>query len=88
MLPGSTASQSSAELRSAKGESEPLVVFVVDSAGVVDPASFKMLRPGDARFVEAMTVALPGFRFSPGRLADGRRVRQLVQQPVVFALAR
>ena len=87
-LPGSTGPQYPADLREAKVEGEVLVQFVVDTAGTVELGSFKVLRPGDARFHEAIKVALPGFRFSPARLKDGRKVRMLVQQPFAFALAK
>ena len=88
VLPGSTGPQYPADLREAKVEGEVLVQFVVDTAGTVELGSFKVLRPGDARFHEAIKVALPGFRFSPARLEDGRKVRMLVQQPFAFALAK
>ena len=65
-----------------------LVQFIVDTAGAVKLGSFKVLRHEDARFADAIRVAVPGFRFSPARLEDGRKVRMLVQQPFAFALAR
>jgi len=88
VLPASTAPQYPAALRAAKVEGEVLVQFVIDTAGAVELGSFKVLRHEDVRFADAIKVAVPGFRFSPARLEDGRKVRQLVQQPFAFALAR
>jgi len=88
VLPASTAPQYPAALRAAKVEGEVLVQFVIDTAGAVELGSFKVLRHEDVRFADAIRVAVPGFRFSPARLEDGRKVRMLVQQPFAFALAR
>ena len=64
-----------------------LVQFVVDTAGRVETSTFKVLRQSHNEFEAAVRGALPKMRFLPAEL-KGRRVRQLVQQPFVFALAR
>lgn len=60
--------------------------FVVDTAGLVDPATVDILASTDDRFSDAVREALAQAHFSPAR-KRGRRVRQLVQLPVSFALA-
>ena len=77
-----------AALRDAKIEGELLVQFVVDTSGLVELQTFKVLRSSDERFSEAVRLAVPGFRFTPAVHRDGRRVKQLTQRPFAFALAR
>lgn len=74
-------------LRAAGVEGEVLVQFVVDTAGLAEPGSVQVLKSTHALFSQAVTAAIPAMRFEPARL-DGRHVRQLVQQPFSFALAR
>jgi TonB family protein len=73
-------------LRSAQIEGTVLASFVVDTDGRVDPATFKVLKSDHELFSNAVRNALARMHYEPGRL-DGRAVRQLVQQPFVFALA-
>ena len=87
VLAGSTAPQYPSELRAAGVEGQLLAQFVVDTTGLVEPGSFKASNSTDARFTDAVKAALPGFRFSPALLANGRKVRQVVVQPFMFALA-
>ncbi len=84
---GSRAPIYPAQLRSAGVEGQVLVQFVVDTTGVVDLSSFKVLKGSDPRFVEAVRDVLPGMRFVSAR-TGGRKVKQLVQQPFMFALAK
>jgi TonB family protein len=63
-----------------------VVEFVVDTAGLVDLGTVDILSSTDDLFSSAVREALEAAHFSPARLR-GRRVRQLVQLPVSFALA-
>jgi len=64
-----------------------LAQFVVDTLGRVEVASFRVLRSSHALFEQAVRSSLPNMRFLPAEVG-GRRVKQLVQQPFVFNLAR
>jgi len=61
-----------------------LAQFVVDSAGRYEEGSFHVLRSSHDLFTQAVRAALPGMRFIPAEL-NGAKVRQLVQQPFIFA---
>jgi hypothetical protein len=61
-----------------------LVQFVVDTSGLPDMRTFRVLQSSSPFFSAAVREALPGLRFVPARL-EGRRGRQIVQQPVTFA---
>jgi protein TonB len=74
-------------LKSAGVEGEVLAQFVVDTTGRVEPGSFKVLKATHALFETAVRAALPGMRFIPAEVGN-KRVRQLVQQPFVFAIAK
>lgn len=74
-------------LKSAGVEGEVLAQFVVDTTGRVEPGSFKVLKTSHALFETAVRAALPGMRFIPAEVGN-KRVRQLVQQPFVFAIAK
>jgi len=75
------------ELREAKIEGTVLAQFIVDTAGVPDPASFKVLKSTHNLFTNAVVSALPGMRFHPA-LVGGRPVKQLVQMPFDFSLSK
>ena len=72
-------------LRAAKVEGEVLAQFVVDEAGRYVPGTFKALKTSHTLFTEAVRDALPKMKFVPAEIG-GYKVRQLVQQPFVFAL--
>ena len=74
-------------LKSAGVEGEVLAQFVVDTMGRVEPGSFKVLKTSHALFETAVRAALPGMRFIPAEVGN-KRVRQLVQQPFIFAIAK
>lgn len=59
--------------------------FVVDTAGRIEAASFEVLESSHELFSAAVRRALPDMRFTPAEVG-GRKVRQLVQQPFVFAV--
>lgn len=74
-------------LRSAGVEGEVLAQFVVDTTGRVEVPSFKVIRKSHDLFEAAVRGALPQMRFLPAEVG-GRKVKQLVQQPFVFALQK
>ncbi|MBM3885308.1 MAG: TonB family protein [Gemmatimonadetes bacterium] len=86
-IPGSGAPRYPDILRSAGVEGEVLAQFVVDTLGRVDISSYKVIRTSHELFATSLRAALPAMRFMPAEVG-GRKVKQLVQQPFVFALQR
>ncbi len=86
-LPGARAPRYPDSLRAAGVEGEVLVQFVVNADGTPDLSSFKVLRATHPDFVIAVKEALPGTAWSAARV-KGRAVRQLIQQPYSFSLAK
>ena len=82
---GSPMPQYPDSLRAAKVEGEVLAQFVVDEAGRYVPGTFKALKSSHALFTAAVRDALPEMKFVPAEVG-GNKVKQLVQQPFVFAL--
>jgi TonB family protein len=76
-----------ADMRAAKREGEVLARFVVNGDGTVDPSTLQIVRSTDEAFTAAVRDAMHLLRFSPARVG-GRAVRQLVEQPFTFALAK
>jgi TonB family protein len=74
-------------LRTAGIGGEVLVQFVVDAEGRPDVSTFKVLKANRREFVLAVRLALPEMRFQAAR-KDGRAVKQLVQQPFMFQVAK
>ncbi len=74
-------------LRSAQVEGTVLASFVVDTSGKADMSTFKVLRSDHELFTVAVKNALPSIRYLPAEVG-GRKVKQLVQQPFQFSLAR
>ncbi len=74
-------------LRSAQVEGTVLASFVVDTSGRADMSTFKVLRSDHELFTNAVKNALPRIRYLPAEVG-GRKVKQLVQQPFQFSLAR
>lgn len=85
--PGSASPRYPDILRSAGVAGEVLAQFVVDTMGRVEIPSFKVLRKSHDLFEAAVKSALPNMRFLPAEVG-GRKVKQLVQQPFVFALQK
>jgi TonB family protein len=85
--PGSLTPRYPDLLRKAGIEGEVLAQFVVDAEGRADTASFKALKTSHQLFADAIRSALPVMRFVPAEV-KGKRVRQLVQQPFAFAIAK
>lgn len=73
-------------LKQAGVEGEVLVQFIVETDGMPMPGSLKILKSTHALFSQAIENAFPNMRFTPAEI-DDRKVRQLVQQPFVFAIA-
>ena len=74
-------------LKSAGVEGEVLAQFVVDTTGHVEINTFKILKTSHELFGAAVRSALPGMRFLAAEVG-GKKVRQLVQQPFVFAISK
>jgi protein TonB len=85
-VPGSPSPRYPATLRAAGIEGMALVQFIVDTTGRVELPSFVVLQSSHDLFAAAVRATLAELRFLPAE-ANGRRVRQLVQQPFVFAIA-
>lgn len=86
-LPGSANPRYPDILRQAGVEGEVLAQFVVDTMGRAEVRTFKVLKSSHDLFGTAVKNALPGMRFIPAEVG-GRKVRQLVQQPFSFAIAK
>jgi protein TonB len=74
-------------LRSSGVEGQVIAVFVVDEQGRAEETSIRFARSDNQLFDDAVRVALRRMRFIPAEVG-GKRVRQLVQMPFVFTLAR
>lgn len=59
--------------------------YVVDTNGVADTASLKILRATHPDFVDAVRAALPYMRFMPAKIG-AKPVRQLVEQEFSFKI--
>jgi len=85
--PGSSGPRYPDILRSAGVEGEVLAQFVVDTTGRAEKGSLKILKTSHELFAQAVQNALPNMKFIPAEVG-GRRVKQLVQQPFTFAIAK
>ena len=73
-------------LKAAGVEGETIASFVVDTAGLVDVSTLKIIKTTDKLFAESVAAALANMRFTPA-LIGGRKVKQVVMQPFVFQMA-
>ncbi|MHB1222786.1 MAG: energy transducer TonB [Gemmatimonadaceae bacterium] len=73
------------ELREAGTTGRVIAQFVVDTTGMANVGSFRVLESDHELFTAAVRAALPQMRFIPARVG-GRKVRQLLQQPFVFGI--
>ncbi len=76
-----------APLRVANISGEVLTQFVVDTMGLADVSTFKIIKGSNPWFTSAILQALPYFRFTPAML-NGQKVRELVQEPFAFNARR
>ncbi len=74
-------------LRSAGVEGKVTAQFEVDTTGRVLISTFRVISTDHALFESAVRAALPLMRFIPAEIG-GRKVKQLVQQPFVFAIQK
>ena len=72
-----------AALLSARITGEVLVQYIVDENGSPMMDSFKVLRSTHTKFAEAARQAVSRMSFYPAE-AEGKKVKQLVQQPFKF----
>ncbi|HEV8598691.1 MAG TPA: TonB family protein [Gemmatimonadales bacterium] len=68
-------------------EGAAAVIYVVDSTGLVDTTSFRVMSTTHPDFALAVQLALPAMRFRPA-FQQGHPVRQLVQQTFRFRITR
>ena len=68
-------------------EGRVLAVFVVSEQGKAEENSIRFVRSDNRLFDDAVRAALLRMRFVPAEVG-GRKVRQLVEMPFVFAIAR
>ncbi len=86
-MPGNRAPRYPELLRSAGVEGRVMVRFVVDTTGRVERGSVTVVESHHDEFAKSVIEALRQARFEPAEL-EGRRVRQLVEQPFEFRLTR
>jgi TonB family protein len=68
-----------------KIEGGAYVQFVVDTMGMADTMSFRVISTTHPEFAQSVRDALPGMRFRPAILRS-RKVPQLVEQPFMFKI--
>ncbi len=85
--PGSSQPRYPDILKSAGVEGEVLAQFVVDTLGRAEVNTYKVLKTSHELFASAVRNALPNMKFLPAEVG-GRKVKQLVQQPFVFAISK
>ena len=74
-------------LRAAGVEGQVLVQFVVDESGSAQMNTFKVLKSTDNELTDAVRRAVSSSTYIPAEVR-GKKVKQLVQQPFVFAARR
>lgn len=85
--PNSASPEYPPELLSRNIEGSAFVLYIVDSTGLVDLSSYRVVRATHPGFAAAVQSALRKMKFSPAVL-DGQPVRQLVQQNFSFRIQR
>jgi hypothetical protein len=83
--PESAAPSYPPKLLEAKVEGGAYVQFVVDTLGLADTTSFRVISATHPEFAQSVRAALPGMRFHPAILRS-RKVPQLVEQPFMFKI--
>ena len=84
--PGSSAPRYPDILKTAGVSGEVIASFVVDTTGLADVGSLKVIRSSHQLFVNSVVAAIPDMRFTPA-MVGGRKVKQLVMQPFMFQIA-
>jgi protein TonB len=84
--PGGGSPTYPSSLKSAGVGGETIASFVVDTTGLVDASSLKIIKTTDPLFAQSVAAALPNMRFTAA-LVGGRKVKQLVMQPFMFQIA-
>jgi TonB family protein len=74
-------------LRKANVEGEVMAQFIVNEGGLVDSATFLVVRATNEGFANAVRASVSSLRFSPA-LVGGHPVKQLVQMPFRFDLTK
>jgi len=74
------------QLRAAGVDGQVLVQFVVDERGRAQMGTFKVLKSSANAFSESVKRAISETTFHPAEI-QGRKVKQLVQQPFKFAVS-
>ena len=74
-------------LRAAGVEGIVMARFEVDTAGVIDTATFRVVRATHEAFGQAVREVLPQLRYQPAE-NKGHRVRQVVMQQFQFTRRR
>ena len=87
LISGSASPKYPEGLRVAGVEGTVVARFVVDDEGRVEERTVTFVRSDNPLFDEAVRSALGRMRFTPAEIA-GKKVRQLVEMPFVFALSR
>jgi len=85
IAPGSPEPLFPEAFKNAKIEGEVVASFVVDTTGIADVATFRILKSSHPLFSEAVRDAIATMRFVPAEIAGGR-VRELMQHPFAFTL--
>ena len=75
------------QLRAANVEGTVIAKFVVDTTGLADMRSFEIVRSDHDAFSAAVREGTANLRFYPAQVG-GRKVKQLVQMPFSFSLAK
>jgi len=84
-FPESASPMYPAKLLDMKIEGGAYVQFVVDTTGLPDTLSFRVISSTHPEFAQSVREALPNMRFHPAILRS-RKVRQLVEQPFMFKI--
>lgn len=87
LAPGNAPPRYPEVLRNSGVEGRVTAQFIVDEHGRTEEASLRFLQTDNQLFQDAVRAALRRMRFIPAEVG-GRTVRQLVQMPFVFTLAR
>jgi len=87
VAPGNAPPHYPEALRQAGVEGRVMAEFVVNELGRTEEASIRFVRSDNQLFEDAVRSALRRMRFVPAEVG-GKKVRQLVEMPFVFTLAR